>query len=111
MSTDRVRLPWRTESVEFFVILVSLCRLDTVERAFSKDLPCLVMLSAFFIAGAEGEVEAKGGHVRVKQEDSPRQALRDQRVNRIAGAGQFPGDKMSLECSELQLTFSLLCCG
>ena len=45
------------------------------------------------VTGAEGGVEAHERQVGVKQEDGPYQALRDQQVNRIAGAGRVPGEK------------------
>ena len=58
--------------------------------------------------GSEVGVEAQGGKVGVEREGGPRQVLRGQQANKIAVAGQVPVDKISLECSKLQLIFLYL---
>ena len=46
--------------------------------------------------------------VGVEREDGHRQVLRGQQANNIAVAGRVLVDKISLECSELQLIFFYL---
>ena len=50
MSKDKARIPWKIESVDYFVLSVPPHRLATAEKIFSKELPYLVIWSAFFTA-------------------------------------------------------------
>ena len=48
VSEDRARIPCRTESVDSFVVLVSLWSFTIMKRVFSKDPPRLIMRSDFY---------------------------------------------------------------